>query len=950
MDFVEEEKTNIFEEEKIKLIEEENIDITEEEKMDIIEEEKINNFEEESSIIEEEKIVEIEEEKKEYFKEKELELENEIMEEVEKENEIEEFNEQISEEEKKNEIKTCEQLEKCGLCNEESSKLNLCIKCNEFKGYYFLNTDSISIDELGAEFIDCINDETKPSKFYFNEENKDYRLCHQTCATCDEGGNWDIHNCKTCQTNYIFKPDFNSTTNCVLKCPSYYYYTTNGQYKCTEDYYCPLNYILLIDEKGKCTNDCKKDDTYKYQYDNHCLKQCPDNTINDNYICKDKNPENSFNTVTNHTFFSRNISDEEMARLVQLYKNNFYYTNNHVSTYISINYTITIYKNSESITNLSLGIPKVNFENCYTKIKNENGINDDLIIVLESEKTEKENDKIISFSVYDPRTGNKIIFNDLCINDSVIVQEKLEDKVENLESIMNLLNQGIDVLNPNSDFYTDLCFHFKSPIDGKEKPLKERFKLFFPNVSLCEKGCSTKGINTTTYTSICECTLNNLINNDILGDNIFFQSAMAEVKTLFQETNIEVLRCYKDLFHFEFYTSNYGSFIILGLFLIQIILTIIYYKKFIFSMRKYLYNLMQNFLLYLSTKNNPIPNKLDNSLVPIQNKVITFKPNPIKKSSKNVANKNIESKKESKNSSIHIRNKNSIINNNIYKENQKLSFDELINHRKQSCDFSGKQSTNRKFTPISTFSKERNSLKLENVVKINVEEYNKTDPDDMDYDNAIGRDKRTFCVYFCDNIKTDLLLLNMFCNYEQLNPWPIKFLLFILNVDLYFFVNGLFFTEDYLSEMLYDKNVNFFDFASRFIDRLYYITLIGIIISYIMNCFFFEERIIKKTFKREKNNELILKYEMSQFIKNIKSRYNSFIIICFFAAIIIWYYAFCFNNIYPSMKKEWIITSVIIIFAMQFVYFLKLLLETIIRFISIKCKSERLFKISQFLS
>ena len=50
------------------------------------------------------------------------------------------------------------------------------------------------------------------------------------------------------------------------------------------------------------------------------------------------------------------------------------------------------------------------------------------------------------------------------------------------------------------------------------------------------------------------------------------------------------------------------------------------------------------------------------------------------------------------------------------------------------------------------------------------------------------------------------------------------------------------------------------------------------------------------------------------------------------------------------MKKEWIITSIIIVFAMEFVYFLKLLLETIIRFIAIKCKSERLFKISQFLS
>ena len=52
---------------------------------------------------------------------------------------------------------------------------------------------------------------------------------------------------------------------------------------------------------------------------------------------------------------------------------------------------------------------------------------------------------------------------------------------------------------------------------------------------------------------------------------------------------------------------------------------------------------MQNFLLHLSTKNNLIPNKLDNSLAPIQNKLIQFKSNPIKRSSKNVVKKNIES-------------------------------------------------------------------------------------------------------------------------------------------------------------------------------------------------------------------------------------------------------------------------------------------------------------------
>ena len=950
-DFIEEEKDNFFEEEKVVLVEEEKTNLFEEENFNFFEEEKTNFIEEEKTIlIEEENVDFFEEEKTNYFEEEKIDIyeeekedlikEEEKIKELEKEEETikEEFEEEKEEEkEDEKEIKYCEQLEKCLLCNEESISQNLCIKCNNLKNYYFLNINSIPKEEINDQYIDCVNEETKPDKFYFDSETEDYKPCYHSCATCDKGGNHKTHNCKTCEKNYISKPDTTPTTNCVIKCPSYYYYSINNQYKCTEDEYCPLNYILLVKEKGKCSNDCKKDDTYKYQYDNQCLKECPDSTItdNDNFLCKDKDINISVLTETNHTFFDKNFTDEEIAQLVENYMQNFYYTNNHISTYKSNNFSIAIYKNGETISNLSLSIPKIDFENCYTKIKEEHNINDDLIIVLESEKVDKENDKIISFSVYDPRNGRKIIFNDLCLNDSIIVQEELGSKIPNLDSFIYLTNQGIDLLNPNSDFYTDLCFHFKSPYDGKDVPLKERFELFFPNVSLCEKGCSIKGINGTTNTSICECTLNNLINNDIIGGNIFFQSAMAEVKTLLQETNIEILRCYKDLFHIEFYVSNYGSFILLGLLLIQIILTIIYYKKFIFSMRKYLFNLSQTYLLYLSKKAIPHLNQKD---FEIKNKLIQIKANPHKKSSKNVTKMNDISNNDSTsipNSNTNLQKRNNILNiNNKIKprnsEDIKLSNDDLIIHKKEE--------------------KGKNSLIIGNITEKEIEDYIKTDPDDMDYDNAIGRDKRTFCEYICENIKTDLLILNIFCNYEQLIPWPIKFLLFILNVDLYFFVNGLFFSEDYLDEMLYDKNVNLFDFISRFIDRIYYITLIGIIISYVSNCFFFEERIVKKLFKREKNNLLILEYEMAQIIKNIKSRYNIFIIICFIAAIFIWYYSFCFNNIYPSMKKEWIITSVITIFVMQAFYFLKLLLESIIRFIAIKCKSERLFKISQFLS
>ena len=84
--------------------------------------------------------------------------------------------------------------------------------------------------------------------------------------------------------------------------------------------------------------------------------------------------------------------------------------------------------------------------------------------------------------------------------------------------------------------------------------------------------------------------------------------------------------------------------------------------------------------------------------------------------------------------------------------------------------------------------------------------------------------------------------------------------------------------------------------------------------------------------------------------KNIKKRYNAFIIISYILNIFILYYVFCFNNIYIHSKIEWIKSSIFIIVIMQLLPILICLLETIIRFIGIKAKSEKIFKLSLYLS
>ena len=272
-------------------------------------------------------------------------------------------------------------------------------------------------------------------------------------------------------------------------------------------------------------------------------------------------------------------------------------------------------------------------------------------------------------------------------------------------------------------------------------------------------------------------------------------------------------------------------------------------------------------------------------------------------------------------------------------------------HKLSLYEMSNTNNPTGKLVLSNSYIKNNLTLGLNNDININLNEYLSTDFDDMEYDDAIRKDKRKFCVYFSEKLKSEQIILNTFIYEEPLKPKPIKIIFFILDIDLYLFVNALFINEEYVSEVFNSgKEENFFSFIPRSMNRFLYATIVGVILNYIIDCFFVEEKKFKGILKREKDSELILKYEITQIIKTIKKRYLYFIIISFIITILTWNYIFCFNNIYPHMKSDWIKSSVVIIIIMQILSMLFCLLESILRFMSFKCKSEKIFKISLFLS
>ena len=536
------------------------------------------------------------------------------------------------------ESKECRELEKCLKCNEESISMNLCIKCNEENGFYLLNYDSFSENS----YIDCVNQDTKPFGFYFNEKNRNYELCYYSCATCDYGGNIYQNNCTSCEEEHIINKKIGNVMNCAIKCPYFYYYNLYGKYKCTSSFLCPESYSLFIKEKEKCIDICSKDDTYKYQYNGECLLKCPENTIEDGYLCKDIISE--ICTLSEREFpdTDKNLTENEINLLSKNYAKEFNYTDNHLSLFKNEIYSIGFYKNSECLSETSF--PNIDFGDCYKKVQNFLGINKNLVIVIIDKKITNENrPKISTYSIINPETGELLNVEDLCKNDLINMKENISSLLINLDEditpILYLLNKNVDIFDLSSPFYTDICYNFDSPFD-KDISLKDRIMMLYPNITLCEPRCEYKGVNINTMEAICECKFQNLFNHDFLGGEVLIENQFNEITNIISETNIIIIKCYKRVFFNKNITECYGFFIIIGFIIIQIITTILYYNKSLYFIRKYLFAFGNKYFLYLSSMNC---NKIS-----LSSKNINTNPNYNSNIINNLANNNDSAKKKLK--------------------------------------------------------------------------------------------------------------------------------------------------------------------------------------------------------------------------------------------------------------------------------------------------------------
>ena len=172
----------------------------------------------------------------------------------------------------------------------------------------------------------------------------------------------------------------------------------------------------------------------------------------------------------------------------------------------------------------------------------------------------------------------------------------------------------------------------------------------------------------------------------------------------------------------------------------------------------------------------------------------------------------------------------------------------------------------------------------EQIDEKNISEYNIYELNDLEYSEALKKDKRNFFEYYLSILKEKHILFFSFCKNEKYNSRIIKIFLFFYSFVIYFFVNTLFFTDSTMHKIYIDAGSYNFIFQ---ISQILY----SLLVSALLNIFIRTLALTENNIKEVINNKTNINKMKKKLIKLLFYKLMIFFIITF-----IYYYSFCIIN------------------------------------------------------
>ena len=736
-----------------------------------------------------------------------------------------------------------------------------------------------------GEYINCYNE----SDGYYLENNI-YKECYYTCKTCNLSGNNLNNNCIECKDNYPMKIIKNNYTNCYENCSYYHFFDNDKILHCTIDLFSPNEYPNLNEDTKEC------------------FKNNIQSILKDLIISRINITENM--TKSEEIDYNNNILKIIKKRFTENYDTSELDSgNDEVIKFITnsddfipenkkIIYTLTTTKNqkkeiNDNITTIDLG-------KCEIKLKNEYNISINESLYILKIDFFVENIQKLEYEVYYNFSSNNLTKLNLTVCKGIKIDISIPKDIP--------INE-LDKYNKSSGFYNDICYIFTND-RGTDESLEDRRNNYKnKNISICEEDCDFTKYNSITKKVFCSCSVKENLKT-ISEIKINKQKLFSNFKDIRNIANFKMLSCIKLFFNTHNIFKNSANYIFIMLLILNII------SIFIFSL--YDYKKIQNFINNNEEKNNKKKN-LENIMTTNNEK------NKIENINKNSTDNKKFKIKIKKKVKMRIKIVKKIKNNR-----------KILDNSHQTLEKNSQNLNNKKLT----FEKLINKEKLENLNDFELNELN--------YEDALKNDKRTFGQLYISSIKRKNLLLFSFFLFNDYNSRIIKIFIFFFTFTINLIVSAMFYSDSTMHKIYVDYGK--FDFIYQ-LPKMIYSLVISSILETLLNFLGIYEKDISELKKNKKNKEN--KENKEKTVMKIKIKIIIFFILINILLFLFWIYLGCFCAVYKNTQIH-LLKEVLSSFGISLIApFFIVLLPCIFRVYSLKDKDgKRLtyFKFSNFLN
>ena len=446
--------------------------------------------------------------------------------------------------------------ETCKTCNIlGTSSSNQCLQCID--NYYTLS------DSPGNCVRRC------PAAYFADTINHICNICHYTCMTCEEGGTVQDNKCTVCKKGYA--QNSIDIGQCYRDCNGEYWElpSENDNYTCIASCDDSSDNKILVEETNQCVKDCRNDPLCFYcqgksllNYNNKCVDECPSNSVADeNYVCVELSIPDSPS--------GGDEDDEEKEQIkIQLTLVRYIET---IKTFVSA------YKDNKASSNVHPYYMKVKGIDFTSIIYNEKEINDierydesfkreGLIYTDKCQEQFQSFDEIITIQVTLEREGELTPQIEYALSDangnlldmyqckeinvtvySPVTRISLIPSYSEYKKYINS-KYHINIYNSHDMFFNDICYEYH-----KDITIKDRQSLIYKNISLCETNCQFDSIEDNINMIKCICSPKTKISSTI-HENVNIDSFDNTSNSLYDSRKCK-RRVFNDGFFKGFFTN-----------------------------------------------------------------------------------------------------------------------------------------------------------------------------------------------------------------------------------------------------------------------------------------------------------------------------------------------------------------------------------------------------------